>query len=141
MYELHRDLLRALRASGSSETGKALLASLPEPTTATVAALSQSAVPSKQFADSNVSERAVTAALGDGHNSVLTDAVQLESRPSGFRLLLDHASADLRDARKETRRRVDRVFNAGLWIGILGGVLVFVGVALALAGLVAPGIV
>jgi len=91
-------------------------------------------------------EGAVNFGLGEFRVGPKAEAPRLPAVPpkSGqsayLQVLLDGISADLREARADTRRRADRAFNASLGLGIVGGVALFTGCGLAFSGILAVGI-
>lgn len=57
-----------------------------------------------------------------------------------LQLFLDGISADLREARADTRRRADRAFYASLGLGVVGGLALFAGCGLAFSGVLLIGV-
>lgn len=74
------------------------------------------------------------------------EALRLSAAPArsdqsvALQAWLEKTSADLREARADTRRRADRAFSASLGLGIVGGLVLFTGCGLAFSGILAMGI-
>lgn len=129
----YAQLAAALAGTSSSLHGQNRLGSLGEQATAwpvtPIALIPSLYAPSISF-DKAVEPAAV---LAPARSSVPVQSVAMQA-------LLNGVESDLREARNEIRRRVDRSFYVSLGLGVLGGLALLTGVGLAFAGTVPIGI-